>query len=88
MKQMIISVCYVLLGFSLLTSAHAGANMEGCDLTGASLKKCDLDGVNFNNAVLKGTNMGATVWPSVICPDGTLSNECGYSCEGHLSTHK
>jgi len=47
----------------------AGANLTGADLTDADLRQANLDNV---------------IWGNTICPDGTVSDDHGGTCEDNL----
>ena len=55
------------------------ANLENADLNNTHLQS-NLTGANLNGAILSGLG-----WYNVICPDGTHSNDNGYTCCGHLN---
>ena len=59
-------------------------NLSGTDLTEADFSGANIKGANFKNAIMKNTNLSTIVWNNVICPDGTNSNENGFSCEKNL----
>lgn len=63
----------------------------GSDLSGVSFDRAQLSGVLMSRADLRGaTFSGATLrkvfWGACICPDGTRSEDHGYTCVGHLGT--
>jgi len=67
-----------------------GAQLVGADLQGADLHDADLTGANLTRADLRGATLtGATVkdvvWSETRCPDGTLSDQNGGTCLGHLT---
>jgi hypothetical protein len=66
------------LSYAVLTSAKLNnADLSGANLTGATLTK----------AVLTGAKLAGVQWRSTTCPDGTNSDDDGYSCSGrHLLT--
>jgi outer membrane protein assembly factor BamB len=78
-----------------LTGAYlAGANLSAANLSQAQMQRSVLDNANLSAAklnltVLTGASMtGATLtgvtWAQTTCPDGTNSNNNGYTCTGHL----
>ncbi|MEL6178178.1 MAG: pentapeptide repeat-containing protein, partial [Myxococcota bacterium] len=83
-----------LQGFDLSRSDLRGANFAGTDLAGATLFETDLTGADLTGADLTNTNLGqaflaravldAVVWDNTRCPDGTLSDDNGGTCGGHL----
>jgi len=79
-----------LTGANLSSSNLAGANLTGSDLAGASLAGGDLKGANLTTANLKGATqlntatLTGVIWSTTTCPDGTVSNQDGGSCAGHL----
>jgi Pentapeptide repeats (8 copies) len=56
----------------------AGANLSYADLTGANLGFDDLTGVTVVGANLQHVNLDDTT-----CPDGSNSNNDGFTCTGH-----
>jgi outer membrane protein assembly factor BamB len=72
----------------------AGANLSAANLSQAQMQRSVLSNANLsaaklNLAVLTGANLtGATLtgvtWAQTTCPDGTNSNNNGYTCTGHL----
>jgi hypothetical protein len=89
-----------LVGASLVGSNLTGAAFTNANLQNANLSNSNLKGANFTSANLSGANlsssnlMGATglktatltgvTWGKTACPDGTLSNNDGGTCVGHL----
>ena len=65
----------ILIGANL-----TGANLAYADLTSAHLAITDLSG-----AFLAGANLTGVVWSHTICPDGTNSDNNGFTCCGHLN---
>lgn len=58
------------------------------DLRHAVLKKADFAWTvvthsNFQGADLEESNFKGSIWINTICPDGSNSDEHGYSCMGH-----
>jgi outer membrane protein assembly factor BamB len=72
----------------------AGANLSSANLSQAQMQRSVLNNTNLsaaklNLAVLTGATLtGATLtgvtWAQTTCPDGTNSNNNGYTCTGHL----
>jgi uncharacterized protein YjbI with pentapeptide repeats len=50
----------------------------------ANLVGTDLSGANLSGADLSGANMSGIIWSNTVCPDGTISNNDGGACLGHL----
>jgi uncharacterized protein YjbI with pentapeptide repeats len=76
-------------------SNFTNANMTNANLSHSNLKAANFSGVNLTGANVAGSNLkGATglktatitgvIWSKTTCPDGTLSNNDGGSCAGHL----
>jgi hypothetical protein len=74
------------LNSSDLRGAHLnGANLLGADLSSANLTTADLTGANLFMARMYTADRGAVRWGSgTKCPDGTFSDENGFTCEGHI----
>lgn len=84
LKGVNLSGCY------LPNASLAGANATGANLSGAYLTGADLSSVNFSQANLRGAvltdaNVSGVKWLQTTCPDGTLSNNNGATCVGHLT---
>lgn len=68
-----------------LTGANAtAANFKGTYLSGANLSSANLTQANLRGAVLTNANLTGVRWMQTICPDGTVSNDDGGTCIGHL----
>lgn len=73
-----------------------GANLTGVDLSNTNLTIGSFDGAtNFTDANLTGAHLRGngsfldatftgTIWNTTICPDGTVSNNNGGTCVGHI----
>lgn len=81
------------LAWALTEPAQDPVDLRGADLSGelrdAELRGAVLDGMKITGADLTGTFLGEashtqTVWTRVTCPDGTLSDDAGKTCAGHL----
>jgi uncharacterized protein YjbI with pentapeptide repeats len=78
------------LGFADLTSADLryadlrNADLTGADLTGADLTGADLAGAYLRYADLTGADLTSVNWLGTTCPDGTNSNDNGYTCVNNL----
>jgi outer membrane protein assembly factor BamB len=84
LKNSNLSGCY------LPSASLAGANATGANLSGAYLAGANLSSVNFTQANLRGAvltdaNVSGVKWLQTTCPDGTLSNNNGVTCVGHLT---
>jgi uncharacterized protein YjbI with pentapeptide repeats len=89
-----------LTGAHFFFTGVARANLQHADLRGASLAwssfsdadfrharldGADLTGANLTGADLRGVKGLATVtWAATTCPDGTVSDDNGGTCLGHL----
>jgi uncharacterized protein YjbI with pentapeptide repeats len=89
-----------LAGASLAGSNFTGAHFNLANLTNANLSNGNVKTANFTGANLTGANLtnanllratglsSATLtnvhWSKTTCPDGTLSNSDGGTCQGHL----
>lgn len=62
-----------------------GAFLRDADLRNAKLDGADLTGADLTGADLTGASLIKVVWSHTTCPDGTLSDENGRTCQGHLS---
>ncbi|RVU40972.1 pentapeptide repeat-containing protein [Lujinxingia sediminis] len=82
-----VSVFTNLSGADLQNIAHPHASFSGSILRDVDLRGAALPNVNFAHADLTGANLeGADVegalWHQTTCPDGSMSEEHGESCEG------
>jgi outer membrane protein assembly factor BamB len=85
LKSANLSGCY--LPNAALAGANAtGANLSGAYLAGANLSSVNLSQANLRGAVLTSANVSGVKWLQTTCPDGTLSNNNGGTCVGHLTT--
>ena len=57
-----------------------GANLSNADLTNADLSYADLSDANLSGA----DHLSDVFWHSTTCPDGTNSDDNGYTCENNL----
>jgi uncharacterized protein YjbI with pentapeptide repeats len=86
-------------GRNLSNADFTGANFTGASLVGAELTTALFDGADFSGADLTGAEFGGdtetgdddewgsfegTVWRNTVCPDGSLSQNNGATCGGHL----
>ena len=79
----------VLSGKDLSGVNFTDANLTSVDLSGADLSGADLSGADLSFAILSGATLSGAVvsgvtWSYTRCPDGTKSEDNGYTCEGHL----
>ena len=79
-----------LSGCYLPNASLAGANATGANFSGVYLSGADLRSVNFSQANLRGSvltnaSVSGVRWLQTTCPDGTLSNNNGGTCVGHLA---
>lgn len=84
LKNANLSGCY--LPQANLAAANAtSANLSGTYLANADLSSANLTQANLRGAVLTNTNLTGVKWLQTTCPDGTLSNNNGGTCAGHLT---
>jgi hypothetical protein len=62
----------------------AGAFLRDADLRGAKLDGADLTGADLTGADLTGASLVKVVWSRTTCPDATVSDANGRTCQGHL----
>ncbi|BFU46308.1 pentapeptide repeat-containing protein [Krasilnikovia sp. MM14-A1004] len=62
----------------------AGAFLRDADLRGAKLDGADLTGADLTGADLTGASIVQVVWAHTTCPDATVSDANGGTCQGHL----
>jgi hypothetical protein len=79
-----LSGCY-LPNANLAAANATGANLSGAYLAGADLSSANLSQANLRGSVLTKANLSGVKWLQTTCPDGTLSNDNGGSCVGHLT---
>jgi len=61
-----------------------GAFLRDADLRGAKLDGADLTGADLTGADLTGASLIKVIWARTTCPDGTVSDGNGGTCQGHL----
>jgi outer membrane protein assembly factor BamB len=83
LKGATLTGCY-LPNASLAGANASGANMSGAYLAGANLSSVNFTQANLRGAVLTNANVTGAKWLQTTCPDGTLSNNDGGTCAGHL----
>ena len=59
-------------------------DLSGFDLAGVNLSGSLVSGVNLIDAELSNTELSGIIWYGTICPDGTNSDDNGYTCENNL----
>ena len=84
-----------LTGVDLTGVQLSSASFRGMKLTRVRLIDADLRDADFRNATLdrvsllgahtRGAQFGGVTWRAVVCPDGTLSDRAGNTCEAHLT---
>jgi outer membrane protein assembly factor BamB len=79
-----LSGCY-LPNASLAGANATGATFSGAYLAGADLSSANLTQATLRDAVLTDANVSGVKWLHTTCPDGTLSNDNGGTCVGHLT---
>lgn len=62
-----------------------GSSLEGADFRDADLTNMLIGWSDFTNARFDGAQISGTEWYAVTCPDGTESDDHGFTCIGHLS---
>ncbi|GAA2638099.1 pentapeptide repeat-containing protein [Paractinoplanes durhamensis] len=61
-----------------------GAFLRDADLRNAKLDGADLTGADLTGADLSGASLIKVIWSRTTCPDGTVSEANGGTCQGHL----
>ena len=61
-----------------------GINCAGFPHTGIDWHGCNLIGADLFDANLSGDDLSRVTWSNTSCPDGTISNDNGGTCIGHL----
>jgi hypothetical protein len=79
-----------LTGADLSNAVLSNANLTRADLRYADLRTVFMPNANLTRAnlfgsLLEGANIAGVTWQNTICPDGTVSNANGGTCDGHLS---
>ena len=59
-------------------------DLSGFDLAGVNLSGSLVSGVNLIDAELSNAELSGIIWNATICPDGTNSDDNGYTCENNL----
>ena len=62
-----------------------GAVMKNSTFTGGAFSNCLFTNGNLSGSSFVGTTFEGTGWMNTVCPDGTLSNNNGHTCIGHLT---
>lgn len=63
-----------------------GADLTDADLAGANLRGANLMAADFEGAILTQADVRDVTWSTTRCPDGTVSDQNGGTCLGHLGT--
>jgi acetyltransferase-like isoleucine patch superfamily enzyme len=85
------NLSYAFLTWSDLSGANlTGANLYETDLRATNLSGANLTGANLSFAYLyladcSGADFTSVTWNFTICPDFTISDDNGGTCEGHLT---
>jgi Pentapeptide repeats (8 copies) len=61
-----------------------GAFLRDADLRNAKLDGADLTGADLTGADLTGASLIKVIWSRTTCPDATVSDANGGTCQGHL----
>ncbi len=80
----------LLVNAALSFADASGANFTNANLSEAVLIQSNFSNADFTGAFLFGANVQAStftgaIWNGTVCVDGTLSDDNGGTCEGHLS---
>lgn len=73
-----------LSGAILVEADLSATNLMDANLTDADLTRARLGGADLRGARLSGATLDGVEWSETLCPDGTLSNDNGGTCAGHL----
>ena len=73
-----------LAGMDLRRAMLGGAWLADANLSNADLSGVDLTLANLSGANLKGARLEGVIWSKTVCRDGSISDEHGGSCVGHL----
>jgi uncharacterized protein YjbI with pentapeptide repeats len=73
-----------LRGADLSGSDLTGVNLRNVDLSNANLSQTNLTGADLRGADLSNANLDDAIWSQTTCPDGTVSDTVGGSCQNHL----
>ncbi|WP_158542598.1 pentapeptide repeat-containing protein [Lujinxingia litoralis] len=71
-----------LAGIRLSHAALSGSSFVGADLQNADLSDAVLSHADLTDANLEGANVEGALWYRTVCPDGSMSEEHGGTCEG------
>ena len=73
------------LSYTNLRNANlSNADLRGANLYYADLSNADLEGADLSFAYLTGANLNDVYWHDTICPDGTNSDDYGYTCPNNI----
>jgi pentapeptide repeat protein len=68
----------------LSNASLADARLRDADLRGVKLDGADLSRADLTGADLSGASLIKVTWSQTVCPDGTVSDANGGTCQGHL----
>ncbi len=71
-------------GVSIVRGSFSGTSLRGANLEDVSLRNALLGHVDLTGARLRGADLTNAFFSNTICPDGTNSDDNGFTCEGHL----
>jgi hypothetical protein len=71
-------------GPDLRNASLTGDRLRDADLRGAKLDGADLTRADLTGADLTGASLVKVTWSQTVCPDGTVSDAGGGTCQGHL----
>jgi hypothetical protein len=60
-----------------------GAHLRNFDAVGAILTNANLTNADLFNATLNGALVNGVIWKNTTCPDGSNSDNDGFTCAGH-----
>lgn len=75
---------YFTYGGRLTNASLVEANLRYTHFYGADLTGADLTGADLTDADLRQANLNNVIWNNTICPNGTVSDDHGGTCEDNL----
>jgi uncharacterized protein YjbI with pentapeptide repeats len=75
---------YFTYGGRLTNASLVDANLRYTHFYRADLTGANLTGADLTDADLRQANLDFVIWGNTICPDGTVSDEHGGTCEDNL----
>jgi uncharacterized protein YjbI with pentapeptide repeats len=75
---------YFTYGGSLTNASLVDANLRYTHFYRADLTGANLTGADMTDADLRQANLDDVIWGNTICPDGTVSEDHGGTCEDNL----